>query len=365
VPDDAASPPSHRPIFIVGANGSGTTLLRLMLDSHEHIAIPQETGVLRLAAVHQWVPYWDLGQDWAGRLGLSDAALTQRLADFYGGLLASYASGQGKQRWGDKTPFNVWHLELAAQMYPDLQVIGIVRHPGAVVSSLRRRFRRSPKRGAKHWKRTTRQLLRECATLGDRAVVLRYEDLVRSPEATMRPLIEWLGEPWSDAVLSHHQVGSAREVEGFTRTDTPIDATHVDAWTDHLRGAALDRVTAKTGALARFLGYEPSRADPAEPLSASGLLTGSELAERQRTSTIDWSKAPRRPVADKPLRPPSPTRRRKRRTQKIDLAEVTVRDLLRHKAIALAQRRLPDSTRHRLNDVRRKNPAVDKIIGPR
>ncbi|MBV9486604.1 MAG: sulfotransferase [Frankiaceae bacterium] len=364
MPDDTASPPAHRPIFIVGANGSGTTLLRLILDSHEHIAIPPETGVMRLAAMHEWVPYWNLGDRWAQSLDLSETEVTARLAEFYGGLLASYADSQGKQRWGDKTPFNVWHLDLAARMFPDLQVVGIVRHPGAVASSLRRRFRRPVKRGAKHWKRSTTQLLRECASLGDRAVVLRYEDLVSSPEPVMRALLDWLGEPWSPAVLEHHTQGAAQQVEGFTRTDTPIDVSHVDAWTDHLSGSALERVAAKTGPLARFLNYEPTRPEPVAPLSDTGLLLGTALRERQRSSTINWLKAPRRPVADKPLRPPSP-RRRSRRHSKPDLADVRVRDVVRHKVIALAQRRLPDATRNKVNDIRRKNATVDRIIGPR
>jgi hypothetical protein len=360
-------PPDARgPILIVGPNGSGTTLLRLMLDSHENIAIPQETGVLRLAAVHQWVPYWELGDKWADSLGLTEAEVTARLADLYGGMFSSYAAGRGKVRWGDKTPFNVWHLDLAARMFPELQVIAIVRHPGAVVTSLRRRFRRPVKRGIRHWKRTTTQMLRECAALGDRAVVVRYEDLVRAPEPTMRSLLEWLGEPWSDAVLAHHERQGAGEVEGFTRTDTPIDTSHVAAWTEQLRGHPLDRVALRTGQLAKFLGYDPRSAEPVAPLSSDGtLLGGLALAAKQRTSTINWLKAPRRPVADKPLRPPSPGRRRKRRNPKPDLDEIAIRDLLRHKAVALAQRKLPDSTRNRINDVRRKNSAVDRIIGPR
>ena len=46
--DQAAAPAEGRPseargggpIFIIGCMGSGTTLIRLILDSHENIAIP-------------------------------------------------------------------------------------------------------------------------------------------------------------------------------------------------------------------------------------------------------------------------------------------------------------------------------------
>ena len=42
----------HQPVpFIVGSPRSGTTLLRLMLDSHPRLAIPPETGFLPRALV--------------------------------------------------------------------------------------------------------------------------------------------------------------------------------------------------------------------------------------------------------------------------------------------------------------------------
>jgi hypothetical protein len=366
----STSETAHRPILILGANGSGTTLLRLMLDSHERIAIPQETGFLRLAMAHEWVPYWALGDQWHHHLGMTDDDLISELARFYGGLFASYAESQGKQRWGDKTPFHVWHLELAARMFPDLQVIGIVRHPGAVVSSLRRRFRRPVPRATRHWKRSTTVLIQQAVTLGNRCVVLRYEDLVLKPEATMRPLLEWLGEPWSDRVLSHHEVrrpeGTANEVEGFTRTDNPIDPIHVDDWERHLRGKALQRVVAKTGDLAAFLGYDPEHAMPAEPLNEDQrrpFLTGDDLGRRQRErGAIDWTKRPRPRHEDRPLRPPAPRRRNLRAS---DLDDVKIGELLRHRAIAWFSQRLSADARRRANDLRRTKPKLDRFLGPR
>ncbi|HVV75035.1 MAG TPA: sulfotransferase [Mycobacteriales bacterium] len=313
------------PIFIVGSNGSGSTLLRLMLDSHPHIAIPEETGFLRLAALHRWVPYWKLGGDWYRKIGLSESQLDAELAKFYGGLFASYAGSRGKQRWGDKTPFHVWHLDLATRLFPEAVVVGIVRHPAAVVNSVRRRFRRPLGGSLKHWRRSTRQLVHAGARLGDRFMLVRYEDLVTQPEPTMRALLTAIGEPWSDDVLAHHEVQPRSESTGFTRTDRAVDTRSLAEWEGELRPAELDRVVARTGELATFLGYDPRRATPAERLG-DPLLTGVALAARMRGSKIDWT-PPRARAEDRMLRPPAP----RRRARHPNLSRITHRDLLRHR----------------------------------
>lgn len=362
-----AVPLRHRPIFIAGAPGTGSTLLRLMLDSHENLAFPQETGFLRLAAVHQWVPYWDLGGEWAHHLGLTEDEMWVKVADFYGGLFASYAAERGKVRWGDKTPLHVWHLEFAQRLYPEMVVVGIVRHPSAVVASQRRRFRRGVAEASGQWRRSTTALLQQAATLGDRCVVVRYEDLVGDPEGTMRPLLDWLGEPWSDQVLAHHEVqprsGGPGQVEGFTRTDTAISTARVDAWSDLLRGEDLEKVARKTGALAAFLGYDPRQGEITTTWATDPpFLTGTQIRALQATSDINWGKPIKLPRADRAMKPRQSGRKRHGR---VTIDQVKVPDLLRHRLIEAAHRLLPDKIRAQANEVRRKNPTIDRMIGPR
>jgi hypothetical protein len=184
----------------------------------------------------------------------------------------------------------------------------------------------------------------------------------------MRALLEWLGEPWSEAVLAHHEVERTEvEVEGFTRTDAPIDTSRIDEWTHYLRGAELKMLAERTAPIARLLGYDPMHPDPVEPWGVEGwpLFTGVDIHTRlrERGGGIDWSKRAKPPIADRPMRPPPP--RRRKRSGQVDLDAVTLRDLLRHRALSLAHRKLPDETRRQANDLRRKNPRIDRIIGPR
>jgi hypothetical protein len=330
-----------------------------MLDSHEHIAIPEETGFLRLAATHRWVPYWRLGGDWYRNIGLTEDQLYAELGSFYGSLFTSYATSRGKSRWGDKTPFHVWHLDLATRMFPDALVIGIVRHPAAVVASMRRRFRRPVAAGIAHWRRSNRQLLHAGAQLGERFVLIRYEDLVVSPEPVMRSLLERLGEPWSDVVLSHHEVQPSAESTGFTRTDRPVDTASLAEWEKQLSRGDRDRVVERVGELAEFLGYDPRRSTPTAALGSGPLLSGSELAQRMAGlgAGIDWT-PPVPHSEDHLLKPPAPSQLRRR---PVDLSQITFRELLEDR---LGSRLSPDR-RRKVHEARRSRPLLDRLLGPR
>ena len=129
------------PIFIVGAMGSGTTLLRLVLDSHEHIAIPPETGFMRAYDAHKYTPFKASGANWMRRLGWNDAERDELLAELYDTVFMRYATEHGKQRWGEKTPLHTWHIDDMARLFPDARFIGMVRHPSASVASNMTRFR--------------------------------------------------------------------------------------------------------------------------------------------------------------------------------------------------------------------------------
>jgi hypothetical protein len=344
--DGVAGPASGGPILVAGSMGSGSTLLRLMLDSHENIAIPGETGFLRLALTHTFVPYWQLGDQWYGNLGLSEAELFARLGEFYGGLFADYAAARGKSRWGEKTPFHVWHLELATRLFPDCRIVGIVRHPGAVTSSLRRRFRYDTPRAAQHWHRTTKRLLMSAMVLGDRCALIRYEDLVRSPETIMRAVLEHVGEPWSPSVLAHHEVqadGNGQlESDGFTRIDRPLDATGLDRWESRLNAADRAQLT-RLRRLATFLGYDVNHTFPITELAnpPRPLLKGSDLARRRRTYPcgVKWRQAPAPGLANAPLRPLEP------------VASLTP-------AMRSTWRLLPERVRRKIHQARRNRPSI-------
>jgi hypothetical protein len=284
----------ERPIFVVGTMRSGSTLFRLILDAHPHIAISEETGFMGGLLAAKRIPNWIHGVGWYERLGWSEEEFDARLREFYAGLFERHALAEGKQRWGEKTPFHSAHIAEIARIFPDSVVVAIVRHPGAVVHSLVGKFHYAVGDAVAYWDSTNKEILRRGVELGDeRFAVLRYEDLVEHPGETLHELVDFLGEPWSDDLLRHHEVqasrGTPRVSAGNTGTRDAITTDTAHRWAEALGPAEREQLVSVAGPLARFLGYEPEEPGAPGPLQPSGsdrrrLLTGAVLADRVRAS---------------------------------------------------------------------------------
>src|SRR4029453_14169858 len=96
----------------------------------------------------------------------------------------------------------------------------------------------------------------------DRFALLRYEDLVEHPEETLRELVDFLGEPWSDDLLHPNAVQAARGTPripaGSTRTRDPISTDLAHRWADSQTEATRRLLDSTAGPMARFFGYEPT-----------------------------------------------------------------------------------------------------------
>jgi hypothetical protein len=300
-PDGAEPKPEDAPIFVVGTMRSGSTMLRLILDSHPRIAIGAETGFVGGMLAAKAIPHWSYGKDWYHRLGWADDEFDARLRDFYTGLFERYAAEHGKARWGEKTPFHTLHMEAMARLFPTAVFVGIVRHPGAVAASLRKNFHYSFGDALDYWRATNLAMIRAVDAAPERFTLCRYEDLVRDAAPVLREMVAFLGEPWSDNLLAHHEVqqakGAPRVVDGSTSTRDAIDASRADEW---VRAATEPELAALAtcSPLAAFFGYNPTDPSALAPLGegADGarLLSGKDLVRRRAAwaDRVDFDEQP-------------------------------------------------------------------------
>ena len=266
-----------RPIFVVGSMGSGTTLMRLMLDSHPHIMIAQETGFMRSVNAIRSIPYWNAKDKWIRRIGVTPAELDRAIEAFYDEVFGLAASKQGATRWGDKTPFHVEFIEELAELFPEAVFVGTIRHPGAVANSVGR-FGWTWRKGVRHWCSANEALLEAGVAVGGRLRLWRYEDLVSAPEEVMREVLDFLGEPWDPKVLEHHRHQSGR-AEGGTVAHEPVDTQRIDKWAGSASERDLSVLADQAGPMAALFGYDARQSAPVGPLpgaSPDGLGTSAQ-----------------------------------------------------------------------------------------
>ncbi len=195
----APLPDDEPPIFVIGSPRSGTTLLRLMLDSHPRISCGEETHFLRdLEAI--------VGRDWEllATYGLDRQWWLARIRALYGEFQAEVLARSGKVRWAEKDPTYTLHLGFIEELFPHALYVHLLRDGHDVVASFRDRwgYTSAARAARSEWAR----YVRAARALGehlpsDRFLQLRYEDLVADPEAQGRRLFAFLDEEWDPAVL--------------------------------------------------------------------------------------------------------------------------------------------------------------------
>jgi len=186
------------PIFVVGCPRSGTTMLRQILDSHPAISCGPESRFLwGLRGIEE--------RNWSSLagFGLSIDEWHANVRALFEAPHRHYAQSQGKPRWADKSPDYALMLDYIDNLYPESQIIHIVRDPRDVIESWRHFYgTKSVPRAAQSWVRYVRAAHDFARSrLEHRAIEVRYEDLVTDPGQTLRRLFAWLGEPWDDGVL--------------------------------------------------------------------------------------------------------------------------------------------------------------------
>jgi hypothetical protein len=198
------------PVFLVGSHRSGTTLLRYMLDAHPNIACPPESKVF--TGVNSFLQSPQVIRGLAG-VGASREKITDSFRVLVNTLLDAHAARKGKRRWIEKTPNNVWLLDLIDEVYRCRALyILMVRHPLDCIDSLMDFFQNKGiyddpdiqsnylRHGnghyawAKYWLESTERMLLFAKLAPDRCIMVKYEDLAYQPQKEMNRVFDFLSE---------------------------------------------------------------------------------------------------------------------------------------------------------------------------
>lgn len=288
---------SGGPIMIIGTERSGSNLLRLILNQHSRIVVPHPPHFLRyLAPIAP--AYGDLTDEGNRRALVRDAltlvrrhihpwehhidqeAVVRTAGPTLFGVVAAiyeqYRLAEGKARWGCKSTFTVHHVADVLAERPDARFLWLVRDPRDVaVSSKRSVFNPfHPYLTARLWENQQRIAFAEWERRGPGVVhLIRYEDLVSEPRATLERMCDFLGEPFETPMLSHDSSVTARRLavlsESWRNTALPITRASVERHLAGLSTGERAQVEGVTQPLLSHLGYlvsgTPSPAAPRSP----------------------------------------------------------------------------------------------------
>jgi len=226
----------NSPIFIIGTERSGTNLLRLMLNSHSAIAVPHPPHIMKFFAPLEKY-YGDLEKDENFRRLVDDVctmvelhpypweirperervmreARERSLIAVYFALYDQYLAWSGKRRWCCKSTFMIEHVAEILRHHPHARFIFMVRDARDVAVSAKGSIFNHfhVYYTALRWQREQRIGLDWLAKLpAEQITLLRYEELITSPEEAMQRLCSFLGEEYEESMPAYHRSREAQK----------------------------------------------------------------------------------------------------------------------------------------------------------
>ncbi|ACY96390.1 sulfotransferase [Thermomonospora curvata DSM 43183] len=300
---------SDRPIFVIGCPRSGTTLLQLMLHSHERIAIPAETRFLLQAyasrhrfgdlhvpdnrrALAEWIvrrretKFHDLGLD-PDEVIEEIVAGPPTLGSALGIVFRAYARRFGKPRWGDKRPSYFKHVDVLRRMWPDAQFIHLIRDGRDCVASLKEMpwYNLGSYHAICAWREAIDYGRRYARKLGpDTYYELQYEHLVADPAGELAKLCKFLGEDFDPRMTRPQEIAKLTvppNKRWHERTQSDITTGRVGSWAHRLEPWEIALAEKALGSRLRAYGYEVSGS---ERPSMTHMLRLARVAVRRKTT---------------------------------------------------------------------------------
>lgn len=262
--------------LIVGTPRSGTTLVQRLACEIPGVAVPPETHFLYFfaadlhrrrrfpldaTAIRDEIALYS-GLDNSRDLEVDADAVVAQLGGSCRSILELFSAlvrhlAGPADLYGEKTPGHVVWWEKLAAAAPAMKFVAVVRHPAAVVASWVEAWPHdSWAAAAERWRLDQSHVGEMADARGpDRTLVLRYEDVVRDPDAARTMLARFLDrEPPAAPTMPERALFLSWET-WKSRSLDPVDAARADAWQSALTAEQVAFVAETcSGGMARF-GY--------------------------------------------------------------------------------------------------------------
>jgi len=166
---------------------------------------------------------------------------------------------EGKKYWGAKIVSIYDQLNL---LYPEAFYLFMLRDGRDIAASRKKvgDFNQTIEHVANGWCRQIRKFEDFLKKASDRAFFVPYEKLAHDPESELKALMRKLGLPWSDRLLTFHQLNLSihRNPTGHLsgkQVKSPINTSSIGRWKMDLTGDEIERFEKTAGETLKKLGY--------------------------------------------------------------------------------------------------------------
>jgi len=270
---DTNIPLIRKPIFLVGAERSGTTVLRLMLDHHPQIAwcqefeyvvdqIPESNGWPQLEEYYEWLETHRIFQ--ATGFVIDRSLNYPQLVNSF---LCQKRDSTGKSLVGATVHR---HFDKLVRIWPNARFIHIIRDGRDVGrSGIRMGWAGNVWTGVERWIEAEGLWVQFSQKLpAEQQIELTYEELISDPVNTLNRLCNFIDIPYDPAMLSYPQK---------TTYDFP-DSSLIAQWKRKMSAREIQLVESRISSMLVERGYQ---------LSGLPLLTVTSAME-QRLKLQNW-----------------------------------------------------------------------------
>lgn len=220
----SASEAGPEPLFVCGMFRSGSTLVEQVLGTHPDVVAGGELNFLLRLAGERLAPF-------PASVATLDATRCAALAAEYRAHLATLYPESATRRYvTDKRPDNYPLIGLIKRLFPRAKIVHTTRHP--LDNGLSIFMQHLVPRVAAyacdlgdighHYGQYRRLMAHWNALWPDDIFEVRYDELVREPEATLRGLFAFLGLPWDPRCLEFHTRDNTVRTASYLQVRRPL-----------------------------------------------------------------------------------------------------------------------------------------------
>ena len=286
---------SSSPVLIVGTPRSGTTLTAKILGRHSRIFMPGEThffddiynqrvnlGQLKNSIALEKI-YKKLSTIYKRYNENEDQKRIDKIfskkntyyefknkcgsfKDIYSWFLEIQMEIEGKKRWGNHVPRDLFNVAEIIRFYPEAKFVICVRDIKDFLVSYKNKWRKADKQKNRHrlkviyhpiitsllWKASIRQIkkLNEMVCEENR-IIMKYEELVGKPEKSIKCICKTIGENYEPEML-HVEFNNS----SFTLKRKGIYNNSIKRWKYELSQEEIEVTQLLAGEEIKYLGYE-------------------------------------------------------------------------------------------------------------